>query len=554
VDRTNIFIFIVLFASLIAFSVNADVEYGSCEDENIVYRVSGLSDAHVARYDEDGDYIDVCFERDFGQDCIDYDEDGINDNVVFRIGQNRDRNAHIEEKNLNTPGYDDLCFGGVECSYKDECDVFLGEECFGSMKRSKNSHVGDCDAYDTKICCSPGCRISNVFWSKNGLTQVTNVNERDIVLMVVEGSSGCSEFDINLKIFLDASIGNVLSINTGFNEDGKIEYGWDARRHCDLHALGCLTEPSFYFEASFAGITLRSEDLRVGIEGSEVSECGDGRINGKEICDIGSESDNSDDIFVRNLECDDEGWDGRLTCRDCFSIDTSSCIGDSGECGDGELNPGESCDGDNYFNRLDSCSELKSIFNGELSCDDCSYSSSECILPDIEGQTCGSCSQCDNIFSNDCSQSVCVNACPGIGSCYYDPGFGEDCKSCSGVISCSDYANELDCEIDRCLLLLDKPCVWEGSLCKENERCRWDCDSVYSSCVNGVKSKISSCRLISGDCSLLLDNPSTNYPDEVICLEPEELFPVFTWFNVFMSVSLLIGYYFVRRKFKSKKI
>ncbi len=544
----------VFLASLMAIVVIADAEFSeSCNDENIVYRANREHNAHVSVWNASGNYLNACFEGDSGHECTDFDGDGANDNVVFRV--NRDKNAHVEEKDEHTDGYKDLCFGGVECSYKEECDISIGEECFGSMKKTKNSHVGTCDEFQTKICCSPGCRIGfdDVYWSVNGVNMVSSVNEKDVVLMVVDGTSGCGEINnVSLKIKMESSVAdNVLSVKTDFDEDGKIRYAWQARRHCDKHALQCVVDPIFYFEASFGGHVIQSDEIVVRPEGSEESECGDGLINGIEICDIGSLNSNNDDVLVHNLRCSDQfGWNGTLTCDGCAKLDTSSCSGVSGSCGNNVLNPGESCDGSEYFGDFNTCNELKGILSGELKCENCEYDSIKCILPDGYGEKCTSCSKCDDLFSNDCSQNVCVNACPGIGSCYYDSGVGEDCKSCQLVTKCEDYTNDLDCDVDRCVLLLDKPCTWEDGKCKENDKCSWNCDDVYSGCVNGVKNKVSACSLVSGDCNAISDNPARNYPDEVVCLEFEEDFPVFGWFNLIISIFLLISYYFIKKRFK----
>jgi len=371
--------------------------------------------------------------------------------------------------------------------------------------------------------------------------------------MVVKGNEVCSNFDLNLKVKMARSIGHVFNIDTSFDGNGEVKFGWQARRHCDQDPISCLSDPSFFFDADFRGNIFRSEEpnLVVSPEGIDVAECGDGDITGREICDIGSSSDNSDDIFVHNLDCSDQAdWSGDLTCDGCVRIDTSSCSGDSGSCGDDELNPGESCDGDEFFNDMNECNDLKSSLDGDLECINCQYNSNQCdlITETGGGERCTSCSKCDNLFGGDCNQNVCVNACPGPGSCYYDSGIGEDCKSCHTITRCEDYTNELDCEIDRCVLLLDNPCEWTGNTCKENNKCSWNCDNVYSVCVNGVKTKVGSCSLSSGDCNAIVDNPALNYPNEVICLELEEEFPVFTWVNVVLSIVLLIGYYFWRRK------
>ena len=145
-----------------------------------------------------------------------------------------------------------------------------------------------------------------------------------------------------------------------------------------------------------------------------------------------------------------------------------------------------------------------------------------------------------------------MNSCPGAGSCYYDPddNNGEDCKSCNNVDGCEDYKNELDCELDRCILQLDHKCEWNNGACRENLDCGWDWANIYSTCVNELATKINNCRLISGECDPINDNPARTYPNHIACPSYTELvdFPVFTHGNLIVSLFLLIGYYFVRRK------
>lgn len=542
-DKITLFSLILFLISLLATLVSSDAQFNTiCEQEHIIYRTTGLKNAHVAVAEDTSDgYFDVCSISDSGHECIDFNSDSLNDNVVFRIGSERTKNAHVEANYLETTGYEDLCFGSVECTYKTECEE--QEECFGSIFREENSHVGDCNAYDTKICCTPGCRVLDAFWSKNGVNQITTANEEEVVFMVVKGTSACSNIgNVNLKVYKSA-LEQVLSVNAQFEESGRMLYAWETKRHCST----CVTDPNFYFEVNYLGNKLRSKtpDLTVLEENSVETECGDGRITGNEICDIGLKSDNSDDIFVRNLKCEDGGWTGSLTCNSCTKINTSSCQGASGSCGDNTLNPGEICDGNKFLKDLDSCSDLKSDLSGNLECRNCQYNSSQCKVPDISSSRCNSCSQCDNLFSDSCTQNVCVNACGGPGSCYYALGSGEDCKSCQLVTTCEDYTNELDCEIDRCILLLDKPCEWDNGICKENDKCTWNCNSIYSECINGERSKTGTCSLVSGNCNAILDNPALNYPDSSVCIELEEDFPVFSLFNIIISLSLITSFYLI---------
>lgn len=102
--------------------------------------------------------------------------------------------------------------------------------------------------------------------------------------------------------------------------------------------------------------------------------CGDGRAEQFEQCD-------GDDL--RGLECANVRGrqpylfrGGVLRCTDACLLDTSGCIGTSGEiCGNGVVDPGEECDGDA---RGKSCADINRRF-GQARCSaDCKLDYSQC--------------------------------------------------------------------------------------------------------------------------------------------------------------------------------
>ena len=518
-----------------------------CNEENVAFKISGESNAHAAHWDFGDGYDNVCMFYGEGHECRDFDDNGDFDNKVIRLTDFE--NAHVERNDFTTPGYIDVCFGNAKCSYKDSC--LDSEDCIASIKQDSNSQIGECDFYDIQLCCSSLCEVERAFWSLNGDTKVSSVNEEDVVLLVIEGSEGCNEINesISLKIY-ENPLDEVHSVNVDFDQDNKIEWPWEAQRDC---GIGCIGDPDFYFEVKLFDITTRSEvpDLVVFPEDSSTSDCGDGQITGKEICDVKDVNNPNDDIFVSNLECNDQqGWNGTLKCDACLRIDTGTCVGGAGSCGNGVLNPGEVCDGNEYFGDINFCQEISGGLIGDLACNNCDYNVNSCIFVSGGGERCDSCSECDDLFGvGDCQQSICVQGCPGRGSCYYDSGIGEDCKSCALIDACNDYTNQEDCEFDRCVLQGNNACEWVNGACKENKNCEWDCNGIYTSCVNGYAQKVDICRLISGDCSALGDNPAVNYPDTLVCVEysDEVDFPVFSFFNMFISLILLLGYYLGRK-------
>lgn len=147
------------------------------------------------------------------------------------------------------------------------------------------------------------------------------------------------------------------------------------------------------------------------IDGSQCTVCGDGIINGTELCDP---------FDVGDATCESQGFaGGSLSCAgNCQEFNTSAC----NSCGNDVLDFGEVCDTD----QLDSMTcELLGFADGELGCD------VDCEL-DLSG--CGSCGDgivvpgeaCDG---EDIGEATCAGVFVGAqggtlscdGGCNFDP-------------------------------------------------------------------------------------------------------------------------------------
>jgi hypothetical protein len=107
----------------------------------------------------------------------------------------------------------------------------------------------------------------------------------------------------------------------------------------------------------------------------DLNSCGDGIINGSDQCDcVNNASCTSAELAGKT--CMDQGFDGgKLSCfspSNC-SYDTSACY----RCGDGEVNPGESCDGLNLGGKT--CADVGNFDGGTLGCTmGCGFDTSAC--------------------------------------------------------------------------------------------------------------------------------------------------------------------------------
>ncbi len=148
-----------------------------------------------------------------------------------------------------------------------------------------------------------------------------------------------------------------------------------------------------------------------GPGGPPATVCGDGAINGTEVCECGIDGicGNSDDDTGTDT-CITLGYvSGDLTCSpDCLSFDTSSCVG-ALPCGNGICEPGENCPQDN------------------VSCPD-----NPCYEP-----TCVSgCGQTLVALNGNDESCLSPDFCDGFGNCVEE---GVGITNCTNIISSGTY-------------------------------------------------------------------------------------------------------------------
>lgn len=125
------------------------------------------------------------------------------------------------------------------------------------------------------------------------------------------------------------------------------------------------------------------------------SLCNNGIIDAGETCDFSA----GNPIFGDKLDgtCtqfnDGVFTAGNLGCLPTCQIDTSSCTGPTGTCGNSVINPGETCDGSTYPNvegtTESSCNDYDSFKSGTLACSNCVLSTSSCSVVEEGTHGCG---------------------------------------------------------------------------------------------------------------------------------------------------------------------
>lgn len=307
--------------------------------------------------------------------------DGIPPNAILRLSS--DYNAHVEAPDQTSLGYQYICTDIYsDCEIATNCGA-IGKECLGSISSLTNAHVGDCNAYSNKICCTSleapqlNCAITSAIWTSDaaGTTQIVNsVNEGTVVYLTAQGNNLCTSGTAGFTILEDDLIDDhIKDISlVVFNETTKKAIApWTSEWQCDGRIPGTDTctagDPEYFFRATTgANPPVRSSppDLVVtqtGTDGDDCSpedgicqpengetnencpqdcRCGDGVLNplSGEICDDNDTGlDDSDDIFpVDVVDCSSFNSfvdnSAPISCTSippgsdaCNAIDTSAC-------------------------------------------------------------------------------------------------------------------------------------------------------------------------------------------------------------------------------------
>ena len=134
-------------------------------------------------------------------------------------------------------------------------------------------------------------------------------------------------------------------------------------------------------------------------DGGNGEMCGNGIVEGAEECD-------GDDLNGHDCTTLGQGFTGgELACHDYCLFDTSGCTGGSEDCGNGVVDSGEECDGDDLNDQT--CEEVGNYVGGTLSCNnDCTFDTGACEADEDcgngiidEGEDCDG----DNLGDNECA-------------------------------------------------------------------------------------------------------------------------------------------------------
>jgi len=364
------------------------VEITSCNPENRVMRLSGATNAHGELWNQEGPYNYVL--------CCDFTGTYTCSGSNKIIGLSDVTNAHAEIPYLSPPNYEtDVCFENLECeSTTGSCPS--GKSEILSLSDTTNAHIGGPLDYPVKICCSMECDLTSAVWS------TTSTVEGNTVLLIVTGSDNCDRKTILFEVLEDEPWPTedqpAINYPDGVVFSGTSAIGTWTAEWIDDGPL--QDDPEYYFIARVVGetgtitsSTSKAEELTVielGIPDTNCTDiilCGDYETPeecGNDNCSIADEMT----IPGIDISCNDPGVD----CECSWDSDTETCAFNwiVSDCGNGVIDAGEVCDGNDEWGPITNCTDLGFI-GGFLSCDEnCNFDTYECTVPiDNEVVLCG---------------------------------------------------------------------------------------------------------------------------------------------------------------------
>ncbi len=280
----------------------------------------------------------------------------------------------------------DCQLDAIACSACGNGAVDQGEECdgdnLGAVASCQDVGLGEADEM---LACTTACTLDYAECSACGDGQLTDPEQCDGTDL---GGRACADEGFD---------GGTLACSDGctFDVSGCSSCGngvQDPGEECDGAELGGNTCE----DLGFAGGPLGCDGECLH-DTSNCSVCGNGAQQDGEACD---------GLDLGQQTCQGLGFvGGTLSCDDTCDFDVSACDGQG--CGNGQIEPGEDCDGE--IEGL-SCQDIGSLV-GPLSCSPtCEYDESACGVPTLVQLTAGGSStdEATLILECDDGSDICL--------------------------------------------------------------------------------------------------------------------------------------------------
>ena len=313
------------------------------------------------------------------------DDCGVNN--LGRVACNSINNNHC------TGGY---CSGGrcIVQQSKEEKSQGIEEcknECYSGQIKCSGVNYQTCGNYDSDLCLEwgNGCNLTSPHYSQTICEGTTNycikIDKKGFLYYA--GVPSCSKS-------IECQIGE-YPFSYSF-ENAKCTYfaglwQWKFKSEIASYEFAQNNNCNDGFDNDCDGdVDQADSGCNVGPQ-----KCGNGVVEPGESCDRNNFGP------LRDLQCEEYAWEsftgGTLKCTNC-KIDTSSCIGKEGTCGDNIINVGETCD--NYERGIIvTCIQFNEFISGGVKCKNCQL--------DTEG--CFEKSKCGNLI---CDKGESIEVCP----------------------------------------------------------------------------------------------------------------------------------------------
>ena len=396
-----------------------------------------------------------------------------------------------------------ICGDGVVNTAKEECDgrAFRNgsADCslYGDFKHGKNvkclsNCIVDTSMCEPKVSCGDG--IVN-----QDTEECDGDKFRHNVDSCIDWDPSYESGKVTCKATCKVDYGACVKKVTKKCGNGKIDDG----ESCDgTLFFGGNDECAKYDSQSYSGGQLKCNpttcdiDVSACVKKAEAPKCGNGQLDPGEICDGTTFASG---VSTCNAYAPTTYKKGQLKCgSDCKTVDTSAC---KAFCGDGMLNTtynrvpiNEPCDGTKFSTKLNTCAKVVGTGStGTLSCNaDCTINSSKCS----SASTCGN----DKVDGDeDCDGTKFL--------------FDEDtCKGWSSIYSDGKVTCNKDCTINySACKIAAKPICGDGQVNQDSEECdgkslgkgydSWNC-SDFGEEYTGTMKCGSDCRLDVSTCQL----------------------------------------------------
>ena len=321
------------------------------------------------------------------------------------------------------------CGNGV-IDGRDVCDgsALNGKTCADVLGAGSTGRLGckdNCAGYDISGCTAASTCGNGVI--ENGeACDGARLNDETCESQVGHGSTGKLRCNATCTGFVTDNCTASTTCGNGIIENGEV---------CDGARINGATCDSEVGPGSKGTVLCASDCKSLNLSGcSAATQCGNGTVDAGEVCEASD---------LKGASCASvvgAGSTGALKCGDgCKHFDTSACS-PAQSCGDGNINEGETCDGNNLANRT--CLDVVGYGSmGLLKCKpNCSgYDTSSCT-PEVK---CGNNKLdageiCDGALLNGASCSALVgHGSTGTLKCNSSCS-GYDTSSCSPEVKCGN--------------------------------------------------------------------------------------------------------------------